>query len=96
MTGKEKEAKKIIREMDMEETLEAAQLKRDEVSLGFLDAVLETTCLLMNNELLSYLQIENYKSVFINDLNQLIQTLQSLKKENVVDILLKVRYIIIN
>ena len=41
MTGKEKEAKKIIREMDMEETLEAAQLKPDEVSLGFLDAVLE-------------------------------------------------------
>ena len=47
MTGKEKEAKKIIREMDMEETLEAAQLKPDEVCLGFLDAVLEATCLLL-------------------------------------------------
>ena len=47
MTGKEKEAKKIIREMDMEETLEAAQLKPDEVSVGFLDVVLEATCLLL-------------------------------------------------
>ena len=48
MTGKEKEAKKIIRELDMEETLEAAQLKPDEVSVGFSDVVLETTCLLIN------------------------------------------------
>ena len=47
MTGKEKEAKKIIREMDMEETLEAAQLKPEEVSVGFLDALLEATCLLL-------------------------------------------------
>ena len=36
------------------------------------------------------LQIENYKSTIVNDINQLVQTLQSLKKDDVEEILLKV------